>query len=100
MSLHNKFLNLMIENNINPKIINLDNVKYFDKETIEYIINLRLVGYQLQALIYLISIGYFEDIDEKKYYKIIRDIKKIKTLEDENIICSNLIEKQKIMKLN
>lgn len=88
-----ELFNLMKNNNIDIGIIDLFNVHYFTEEMINYIKNLGLKGQQLKELIYLINLGVFEKTSEKEYYKIIRAIKKNKTIEENKELELVLIKK-------
>lgn len=86
--IHNKLYKIMKENNIDTRIININNLEYFTVEQIKYILALNLNGYKLKSIIYLTSIGLFNRIDPKMDYLIVRAIKRASN----EVICNKVCE--------
>ena len=86
-----ELVNLMKKNNIDTKMLSLFNIRYFTKDMIDYIINLHLEGHNLETLIYLVCSGIFTKIDEKEYFKIIRLIKESKSIEEDIVIKTEIL---------
>lgn len=83
---HNRLYDAMKKNDIDISIINLNNLKYFTDDHINYILALNLSGYRLKSIIYLTSLGFFTTVNVKTYYLVIRAIKKTQN----EIICNML----------
>src|SRR5574344_1732182 len=95
---HNRLYDAMIKNNIDPSIIQLDNIKFFTDNQINYILALKLDSYRLKSVIYLTGLGVFEKIEPGSHYLIIRALKKANNEETCNKISNILLSESNIEK--
>lgn len=95
---HNKLYDSMIKNNINPNMININNIKFFTDIQTNYILALNLESYKLKSMIYLTGSGIFEKIDPKSYYLIVRALKKAQDENMCNMICNILLSESEMEK--
>lgn len=95
---HNKLYDSMIKNNINPNMININNIKFFTDIQTNYILALNFESYKLKSMIYLTGSGIFEKIDPKSYYLIVRALKKAQDENMCNMICNILLSESEMEK--